>query len=135
MSDWQNAYTWPVSRWPSVLKTQGLEKVNVGLMYVPADLYRLDAVEQHLATYYQRAPCPNTYWLEQTIWAALFSAQPTRMLRLPDTYQISNQRPITERTRSHHFVNDSHLSRLDLHRKGVPFLIQRNFLTAAGNVS
>lgn len=135
MSDWQNAYTWPLSRWPAVLQTPGLEKVNVGLIYVPAGLYNLDTVEQHLAAYYRRAPCPNLYWLEQTIWAALFSAQAERMVRLPDTYQISNQRPITSDTRSHHFVNDRHLSRLDLHRKGVPFLLNKNFLKAAGSVA
>lgn len=133
MSDWQNAYTWPLARWPAVLKVSGLEKVNVGLIHVPPELYDLDAIEQHLGAYYRRAPCPNTYWLEQTIWAALFSTQPERVVRLPETYQIARQRPITDETRSHHFVNDRRLSRLDLHGKGVPQLIRNGFLTAAGS--
>ncbi|MEC8858919.1 MAG: WlaTC/HtrL family glycosyltransferase [Pseudomonadota bacterium] len=129
MSDWQDAYTWPVDRWPAVLETEGIARVNVGLFYLPdGQLYDLDYVDQCLNAYYQRQPCPRSIWLEQTVWGALFARLGPTMQRLPDTYQISRQQPLTANTRSHHYVNDSRLSRLDFVNKGIPYLIQNDFL-------
>lgn len=129
MSDWQDAYTWPLERWPAVLGTSGVPQVNVGLFYLPdGSLYDLDYVEQCLNAYYQRQPCPRAIWLEQTVWAALFSTLENVMQRLPDTYQISKKQALTEKTCSHHYVNDRHLSRLDFAGKGIPHLIRNDFL-------
>ncbi len=134
MSDWQDAYTWPCDRWPAVLNTQGLERVNVGLFYLPASVtYDMDYIEACLGAYYRRQPCPRANWLEQTVWAALFSRNAEHMQRLPDTYQISDKHPITEETISHHFVNDRTLSRLNFSRKGMPFLIEHGFLRDQGS--
>ena len=136
MSDWQDAYTWPQYRWPAVLGTTGIPRVNVGLFYLPdGRLYDLDYIEQCLAAYYQRQPCPRAIWLEQTIWAALFSRLGKRMQRLPDTYQISNKQTLGPETCSHHYVNDRQLSRLDFVGKGIPYLIRHGFLkTNAGAI-
>lgn len=129
MSDWQDAYTWPLSRWPAVLGAAGLPKVNVGLMYLPdGRLYDKHYVEQCLQAYYQRQPCPRANWLEQTVWAALFSRLGERMIRLPETYQISTERGLGPDTCSHHYVNDSRLSRLNLTGQGIPRLIQNGLL-------
>lgn len=129
MSDWQDAYTWPLSRWPVVLGTAGLPKVNVGLCYLPdGALYNKHYVEHCLQAYYQRQPCPRANWLEQTVWAALFSKLGERMIRLPETYQISTERALGPDTCSHHFVNDSRLSRLNMSRQGIPRLIRNGFL-------
>jgi len=129
MSDWQDAYTWPLERWPAVLGTDGIPEVNVGLFYLPdGGMYDLNYVEQFLDAYYQRQPCPRALWLEQTVWTALFSTLGNVMQRLPDTYQISTKQQLTEQTCSHHYVNDRHLARLDFASKGIPHLIRHNFL-------
>ncbi|ALO46399.1 WlaTC/HtrL family glycosyltransferase [Pseudohongiella spirulinae] len=131
MSDWQDAYTWPLERWPAVLGTRGISKVNVGLFYLPdGGLYDIGFVEQCLGAYYQRQPCPRLVWLEQTVWAALFATLGETMKRLPDTYQISTKQALSARTCSHHYVNDSHLARLDFLGQGVPHLIRNRFLSA-----
>jgi len=131
MSDWQDAYTWPLERWPTVLGTTGISRVNVGLFYLPdGQLYDLGYVEQCLAAYYKRHPCPRLVWLEQTVWAALFARLGDTMQRLPDTYQISKKQTLNDNTCSHHYVNDSHLARLDFAGKGVPHLIRNKLLSA-----
>jgi len=135
MSDWQDAYTWPVDRWPAVLNVAGISKVNVGLFYLPdGNCYDLDFVEQSLAAYYLRQPCPNLVWLEQTVWAALFSTLGNTMQRLPDTYQISKTRALQPDTNCHHYVNDSHLARLDFSDEGIPHLIRNGFLNSPINL-
>lgn len=134
MSDWQDAYTWPVDRWPAVLNVEGISKVNVGLFYLPdGKRYDLDFVEQSLAAYYKRHPCPNVVWLEQTVWAALFSTLGNTMQRLPETYQISKTRALQPDTNCHHYVNDSHLARLDFSGEGIPHLIRNGFLNSPIN--
>lgn len=133
MSDWQDAYTWPLDRWPAVLGLQGIPQVNVGLFGTPNEknFYDVNEVERCLAAYYQRFPCPRSYWLEQTVWGALFSSQPERMLRLSSNYQIADKQTLTLETCSHHYVNDSSLSRLNFTRQGIPTLIKRGFLREA----
>jgi len=125
-SDYQNAYSVPVAELKNKLGIKLRSQVNTGVFYFPGfecyDLNFLDSIIKMIYEYRH----PISFWIEQTCFALIFSNYKDVFERLPASYQISKN-PITDETKSHHFVNDG--SRTGFYTKGLAYLKNKDFLT------
>jgi hypothetical protein len=125
-SDYQDAYAHPLEFIRKKLRMKLEPTINAGLFHiVKRDLASsLELVEE----YFSNIPVADpTHWTinrhEQTANAIILSR--ANALRLSDDHQISKT-PVTDRTVSHHFVDDG--SRPDYYAKGMHRLKAIGFL-------
>lgn len=125
MSDYQDAYTYPVEFLNRLLKIELAHNINAGLFYVARSDFasNLDLVE----SYFKQIPEieKQKYTLnrhEQTLASILLSKANAK--RLSGDYQIS-KKPIDDKTTSHHFVNDG--SRKYFYTAGLGWLKSGGF--------
>ncbi len=126
MSDYQNAYFYPVEFLNQLLGIELHHKINAGLFHVArSDFARhLDLVEE----YFKKASAlestkHSVNRHEQTLAAILLSK--AKAVRLDSNYQISKAR-VTDKTVSHHFVNDG--SRMGFYVAGLRRLKSSGFI-------
>jgi hypothetical protein len=125
LSDYMDAFSLPRNLLHTLLGLEIECRVNTGLMFINVEkIYDLVLIESFLKAAYER-DLPQPPWAEQTAWALIISKYRHLFVRLPNVYQISQQR-ITETTVSHHFVNDG--SRIHFHTKGLRYIKSGKFL-------
>ena len=117
MSDYQDAYSYPVEFLNKLLKMELVHKINAGLFYIAKRDFagNMDLVESYFKKVSElagRKPSLNRH--EQTLAAIILSK--ANAVRLGGNYQIS-KKPVTDKTISHHFVNDG--SRADFYLAGL----------------
>ncbi len=117
MSDYQDAYSYPIEFLNKLLKMELAHKINAGLFYIAKRDFagNMDLVESYFKKVSElagRKPSVNRH--EQTLAAIILSK--ANAVRLGGNYQIS-RKPVTDKTISHHFVNDG--SRADFYLAGL----------------
>lgn len=126
MSDYLNSYSLPINELNSKSDIGLRERVNSGIFYFSGlEYYDLNLIDSSIKIIYEYRH-PISFWIEQTCFAWIFSKYKDVFARLPASYQISKS-PITDKTSSHHFVNDG--SRTDFYTRGLAYLKNKGFLT------
>lgn len=126
MSDYQDAYSYPLDFLQNLLNAGLTHKINAGLFHLAKRDFadNMELVE----SYFKKIPeTGNNDWRvnrhEQTLTAMLLSK--ANGVPLSNVYQISEE-PVTDKTISHHFVNDG--SRPDFYRVGLRHLRSAGFI-------
>ena len=124
-SDCLNAYAKSISELNKIFGVNTLSMVNAGLMFLLKEYYinNLDFIEYYFKRMEETAQNRDINRHEQTLHALLLSK--CGAIRLNENYQISKQ-PITDKTVSHHFVDDG--SRDNFYKEGLRYLRSIKFL-------
>jgi len=124
-SDYQDAYSKPVSELNKILGVSIFPKVNSGVMFLRKEYYinNLDFIEYYFEKMKEIIQPRNIKRHEQTLNALLLSK--CGAIRLNENYQIS-RRPITDKTVCHHYVDDG--SRNNFYKEGLRYLGSIKFL-------
>jgi hypothetical protein len=125
MDDYQNAYSLLISDLNKVVDKKVIDRFNSGLLCYQRKKIDLETVEKLLKSVLCNKNFDNTGWIEQTIFALLFSLLEDPPIRLSENYQISFK-TLTEDTISHHYVNDG--SRVNFYIQGLRRLALHGFL-------
>lgn len=131
-SDYQDAYSKPVSELNKILGVSIFPKVNSGIMFLRKEYHfnNRDFIEYYFEKMEAIIQPRNINWHEQTLNALLLSKYGA--IRLNENYQIS-KRPITDKTVCHHYVNDG--SRKNFYKEGLKYLKSIKFLKEFNRVS
>ena len=130
MSDYQDAYSYPVELLNKLLKIELAHKINSGLFYIAKRDFagNMDLVESYFKKVSELESSPDSVNRhEQTVAAIILSK--ANAARLDSDYQIS-KKPVTDKTISHHFVNDG--SRTYFYVAGLRRLKSSGFINKLG---
>lgn len=126
-SDYQDAYSKPVSELNKNFGINIFSKVNAGLMFLRKEYYinNLDFMEYYFERMEEVVQNRDINRHEQTLNALLLSK--CEAVRLNENYQISRQSIVPDKTVSHHFVDDG--SRKNFYQEGLKYLKSNKFLS------
>lgn len=132
-SDYQNAYSKPISELNKTFGVDILPRVNAGLMFLRKKDYinNLNFIENYFEKMENSIQPGDINRHEQTLNALLLSK--CRAIRLNENYQISKQ-SITDKTVGHHFVNYGG-SRNKFYKEGLKYLKSIKFLKELNRAS
>jgi len=125
MDDYQNAYSLQIADLNNIIGTSVINRLNSGLLCYQRNSFDLELVENLMQAVLGNRNFDNTGWIEQTVFALLFTLFDDPPRRLSKNYQISFK-TITGDTVCHHYVNDG--SRIYFYAQGLRHLALNGFL-------